>query len=178
MSMNKTTSTNQTKTNTAQTQRSAKSENASSRQASVRKQDQLSFLENIKGLESGVPFIASNFEASQTTQRDNASGGTFTSGSAQAQFNGQVAEDPSAAMLSNTIIQKLLRDPALQNMAFSIQNKHGRVDVEAAIKNGHMRCALSSNSEKLKRRMHNARDQIISRLGGHLRMPIELDIEE
>ena len=145
---------------------------------SIKKQDQVSFLENLKGSESSVAFITANFENCSFNRQDTQSGASFTGASAQTRFASQMPEDASAALLSNTIIQKLLRDPTLRNMKFSVQNKYGSVNVEAAISSGQMRCALSSTSEKLKRRMHNAREQIISRLGGHLRMPVELDIEE
>ncbi|VUD40248.1 hypothetical protein TDB9533_00031 [Thalassocella blandensis] len=174
---------NQTSNNTKTDNKASPSARDRQKTGDVKKHDQLSFLEGIRGLESGIPFIAGGFDSQPVSSkpgvtRDLPGNAHHAHGSAQAGLNAPAAEDASAAMLSNTIIQKMLRDPALRNMAFSIQNKHGSVNVEAAINNGHMRCVLSSKSEKLRRRMHNAREQIINRVGGHLRMPVELNIEE
>ena len=147
----------------------------------IEKLDQISFLENFKGFEYGVSFITANFENRHSSQRElplGSAGVSFSDMPLQRDPALQRPEEASAALLSNTIIQKLLIDPSLRNMSFSVKNKHGCINVEAAIANGNLRCTLSSTSEKLKRRMNNTREQIISRLGGHLRMSIELDIEE
>ncbi|TQV84081.1 hypothetical protein FKG94_05285 [Exilibacterium tricleocarpae] len=90
----------------------------------------------------------------------------------------RTAEEPATTLLCNTILQKMLRDPALQDMAFSIQNKHGRVNVEAALSSGHMRCTLSTSNEKLRRRLSDARQQIVSSLGKNLRRQIDVEIKE
>jgi hypothetical protein len=102
-------------------------------------------------------------------------------GSSAISFDLAISEEDgegfSPSYTSDALVKQLQNNPAENNMSFSIEQGSDKLNVEALISNGCLRCAIKPSNESLGRKLKKSKQEIEKDLGRRMRLAVAISID-
>lgn len=96
-------------------------------------------------------------------------------------FNSAISEEGgesfSPRYMSDALVKQLMSNPAANNMSFSIEQGFHKLNVEALISNGCLRCDIKPSNESLGRKLKRSKQEIEKDIGKRMRLSVAISID-
>lgn len=96
-------------------------------------------------------------------------------------FNSSISSEDNESFspryTSDALVKQLMNNPAANNMSFSIEQGFDKLNVEALISNGCLRCDIKPSNESLGRKLRRSRQEIEKDIGKRMRLSVAISID-
>ena len=114
--------------------------------------------------------------------RDDRDQSLMGQGSSALSFGSAISEEDgesfSPRYTSDALVKQLMNNPAANNMSFSIEQGLDKLNVEALISNGCLRCDIKPSNENLNRKLKKSKQEIEKEVGKKMRLSVAISISD